>query len=501
MTSSPSVKILAAIGFIVALVAVAAFASSASDPDASGSDAAGGRLPTYSVTLYKEGDGLVYGSGTYRSGASASLVATPSEGYRFVGWYSGGSLVGSDATYKLIVKSDQKITAKFEKATCVIEARAGDPNRGFVSGGGAAVQYGSAVYLNASPAYGYQFSGWQIGGVTVSSSSGYRHVATGDATVVAAFSIIHDASFSVFQQSSASPSVITSDSKYNVDVSSRTWAFSDAISGATMGGGTYFGGGQPSYSMTVSASGGKAVKVTQTVRYSDGQTSTSSSVAVVDATVTKTYSWRYQSDAWYSIITDLINLNNKSAKWDVPMKFSWYYSALSSSLPRSNGYSVISSYVTHSDPVIKSMADALYSYSSGMSSIDRANFVLKFVQSIPYDDYEKGTPDYWKLPAETLWEQRGDCEDHAFLFAALMKAMGYRVILHYIYCYDSRGNLTNAHIAAGVDVSGGGGEYTTVDGVRYFYCEATATQSAGWRDYASIGYKPTGFVIKSTYKV
>jgi len=188
--------------------------------------------------------------------------------------------------------------------------------------------------------------------------------------------------------------------------------------------------------------------------------------------------------------------------WDVKLSFAWYYGALSSTLPRGNGYSVISSYVTYDDPEIKAMAQALMSSSLGMSDIQRVNYVLKFVQGIPYqyDIDGKGVQEYWKLPAETLWEGKGDCEDHAFLFASLVKAMGYNVVLHYIYCYEGN-KLVGAHMATGVDVSGGNGSYVVVNGSKYYYCEATATSSAGWLDKADVGYQPSGYVIQQTFVV
>ena len=48
--------------------------------------------------------------------------------------------------------------------------------------------------------------------------------------------------------------------------------------------------------------------------------------------------------------------------------------------------------------------------------------------------------EYWQFPLETLYLKTGDCEDTAFLFAALAKYMGYDVCLFRFY----------DHMAAGV---------------------------------------------------
>ena len=148
------------------------------------------------------------------------------------------------------------------------------------------------------------------------------------------------------------------------------------------------------------------------------------------------------------------------------------------------------------------MAKALTEYTSNMSDIERVNCVLKFVQSIEYqyDDDGTGQNDYFKYPAETLWDQKGDCEDHAILFASLIEAMGYDVVLHYVYCYKN-GVFYAAHMAAGVNVSGASGSYVTLNGSNYYYCEATASAGTDTNSWANVGYIPSGYQIIRTYDV
>lgn len=62
-----------------------------------------------------------------------------------------------------------------------------------------------------------------------------------------------------------------------------------------------------------------------------------------------------------------------------------------------------------------------------VGSYGYADFVLSFVQSIPfaYDTMNYYQSDYWAYPAEILFNGCGDEEDHAILYTSLMRAAGY----------------------------------------------------------------------------
>lgn len=69
---------------------------------------------TYTVTAVAENEnGTVSGGGEFRKGEFVQLVATPADGYSFVGWYSGGKLVSNDLVYRFMVSEDSTLTAKF----------------------------------------------------------------------------------------------------------------------------------------------------------------------------------------------------------------------------------------------------------------------------------------------------------------------------------------------------------------------------------------------------
>ena len=126
-------------------------------------------------------------------------------------------------------------------------------------------------------------------------------------------------------------------------------------------------------------------------------------------------------------------------------------------------------YVNPNDPIVREAAAALSNYTASFSDLRTANFVLSFVQNIEYreDQISVSKDEYWRFPVETLYDEQGDCEDKAFLYASIMESMGYDAV---ILLYDG-------HAAAGIDVAGGYGTYYELDGKEYFYCETTAV---GW---------------------
>lgn len=80
------------------------------------------------------------------------------------------------------------------------------------------------------------------------------------------------------------------------------------------------------------------------------------------------------------------------------------------------------------DAVMLRLAAWLAEQGEGMDRLDYARFVLSMVQSIPYleDIDTRGTDEFWKFPAETLWDGGGDCEDKTFVFGTVMGLSGYR---------------------------------------------------------------------------
>ena len=64
--------------------------------------------------------GYTIGGGIYQYGNFAQVEAAPLDGYRFVGWSDGQSIVSTDSTYRFAVVSDKALTAKFEEGQDII---------------------------------------------------------------------------------------------------------------------------------------------------------------------------------------------------------------------------------------------------------------------------------------------------------------------------------------------------------------------------------------------
>ena len=111
------------------------------------------------------------------------------------------------------------------------------------------------------------------------------------------------------------------------------------------------------------------------------------------------------------------------------------------------------------------------------SKQDRVDFVLSFVQSLPYthDDVTTGYDEFRRYAIETLIEGGGDCEDTTILVAAILRGLGEKTALIFM----------PGHIALGVR-----GDFTgasvTHNGTTYYYCETTGT---GW----TVGDLPPSF--------
>ena len=73
----------------------------------------------FNVTATAE-NGTVEGAGVYEQGAEATLTATPAEGYEFVNWTSGETIVSTENPYKFTVTADVALVANFQEVVNVV---------------------------------------------------------------------------------------------------------------------------------------------------------------------------------------------------------------------------------------------------------------------------------------------------------------------------------------------------------------------------------------------
>lgn len=118
---------------------------------------------------------------------------------------------------------------------------------------------------------------------------------------------------------------------------------------------------------------------------------------------------------------------------------------------------------------------------SGFRNEEAANFVLAFVQALPYtvDSVTTGYDEFRRYAIETLVEGGGDCEDTTILVGSILNGLGVQLVL-----VDLPG-----HIAIGVSGNFSGSSYA-LDGTKYFYGETTGS---GW----AIGQIPNEYAQTS----
>ena len=144
------------------------------------------------VTATASAGGMVSGAGTYQKGETITLVATPDNGYKFVGWTANNTIVSVDASYSFTVSEDVNLIATFEAVpdnSVIVTATASAG--GTVSGAGT-YQKGETVTLVATPDKGYKFAGWAANNSIVSTSAEYSFTVEEAITIVANFMVDND---------------------------------------------------------------------------------------------------------------------------------------------------------------------------------------------------------------------------------------------------------------------------------------------------------------------
>lgn len=66
--------------------------------------------------------GAVSGGGSKEIGTNCTVIATARDGYTFEGWYEGGTIVSSSASYTFLVEGDRTLVARFDEVTGIVIA-------------------------------------------------------------------------------------------------------------------------------------------------------------------------------------------------------------------------------------------------------------------------------------------------------------------------------------------------------------------------------------------
>lgn len=143
--------------------------------------------PTYTLQLLSSSFtmGTVSGAGSFVAGSTATATATAKPGYVFLHWTEGGVPVSSLPSYPFPLVAGRTLTAQFAIGFNITTATSFAPG-GVVTGAGGYAT-GTPATLTATPAAGYQFTGWSDGGTVVSTSATYTFSAAANRTLTAGF--------------------------------------------------------------------------------------------------------------------------------------------------------------------------------------------------------------------------------------------------------------------------------------------------------------------------
>lgn len=144
-------------------------------------------IAQYTITANANNNawGTVTGGGTYNSGATCTLTATPASGYEFLKWTKNGAVVSTNPSYSFTVTENASYTAVFGEPSVnyyTIATNVSPAGAGTVEGAGVYPQ-GATTYLTATPNMGWTFSHWNDGIMTNPRSI----TVNGDATYTAHF--------------------------------------------------------------------------------------------------------------------------------------------------------------------------------------------------------------------------------------------------------------------------------------------------------------------------
>ena len=140
------------------------------------------KVPYYTINVTSNNTswGTVSGGGTYASGSTVTIKATPKSGYSFEKWNDGNT----SATRTITVTGNATYTAQFKSNTTyyTITVTSNNTSWGTVSGGGS-YPSGSTVTIKATPYSGYAFDRWSDGNTSATRTI----TVTGNATYKAYF--------------------------------------------------------------------------------------------------------------------------------------------------------------------------------------------------------------------------------------------------------------------------------------------------------------------------
>ncbi|MFM2143478.1 MAG: hypothetical protein RLZZ476_2022, partial [Verrucomicrobiota bacterium] len=197
---------------------------------------------TYSITTTSSpvAGGTTTGAGTYASGASVTVVATPAPGYKFNKWKQGGSNVSSSASYTFTATANRALTATFTPVY-LITAPASPSEGGTTEVDSPSYNPGDGGNVRAFPNAGWQFVNWTENGNVVSTANPFsftnvqaNHTYTANFAIIGGVSITTSSAPSAGGTTSGGGSYLIGDTVSVQATANNGYAFSNWTLGGTV---------------------------------------------------------------------------------------------------------------------------------------------------------------------------------------------------------------------------------------------------------------------------
>ena len=156
-------------------------------------------IPEVTLSATPEAGGTLIGAGAFADGSTVTVAAIPNEGFTFINWTEGETVVSTSSSYQFEMDGNLALAANFDE---VVSGNfrinlSSLPIAGGTTTGSGQFSANSRVTVAALPNPGYVFVNWTEGETIASISSSYQFVLTGNRTLVANYSAVPENQFAV----------------------------------------------------------------------------------------------------------------------------------------------------------------------------------------------------------------------------------------------------------------------------------------------------------------
>lgn len=150
-----------------------------------------GKIKLVTMATPAEGGSVTPVPGLYDYDSNVKLQATPSEGYKFLGWWCGDDLISENLETEVSLTEDKEYTARFILQQFNISVNCNEEG-GYIEGTATGIyDFGQLLRVEAVPNYGWSFSHWTVNGSEISDTTGVLEIPTNQDTEIYATFISH----------------------------------------------------------------------------------------------------------------------------------------------------------------------------------------------------------------------------------------------------------------------------------------------------------------------